>query len=137
MKPTGYSGTPLAKKLGLKNGDKIRLINQPVHYLDLFDTLPEIEEVKSKKTKKNFIHVFVKELKELEKCIVALRGEILPDGIIWVSWMKKSAGISTDITEDRIRDLALKNGLVDVKVCAIDNTWSGLKLVIRLKDRKK
>jgi ABC-type lipoprotein release transport system permease subunit len=137
MKSSAYSGTPLAKKLGLKDGDKIRLINQPGHYLDLFDFLPEVEEVKSKKIKKNVIHIFVKELKELEKCIGHLRNEIEPNGMIWVSWIKKNAKIATDVTEDKVRNLALKNGLVDVKVCAIDETWSGLKLVIRLKDRTK
>jgi hypothetical protein len=136
-KNTGYSGTPLAKKLGLKNGDRISIVNQPAHYFDLFDILPGIEIIHSKKIKKNFIHCFITKAKDLEKTMVSLRKEMEEDGMIWISWIKKSAGIPTDVTEDLIRKTALANGLVDVKVCAIDDTWSGLKLVIRTKDRKK
>jgi hypothetical protein len=136
VKTSGYSGTPLAKKLGIKEGFKIRLVNPPDYYFELFDDLPKIEIAKDRKGKKNLIHYFTKKLSDLEKNIVALRNEIEPDGIIWISWPKKASKVVTDITEDDIRALALANGLVDVKVCAIDQIWSGLKLVIPVKDRK-
>jgi hypothetical protein len=137
MKNAGYSGTPLAKKLGLKQGFKIRLINPPDYYYDLFADFPDdIEEVGDLKTKKDFIHYFAKNTVQFEKDIKQLRKEIEQNGMIWISWYKKSAKIETDLTEPIIRDIALNNGLVDVKVCALDELWSGLKLVIRLKDRK-
>jgi Protein of unknown function (DUF3052) len=137
MKTSGYSGTPLAKKLGLKEGFKIRLVNQPDYYFKLFTDIPEnIEILNDKKSKKNLIHYFTKEAKDLNKDIISLRNEIEPNGMIWISWPKKASKIVTDITEDIIRDLALKNGLVDIKVCAVDEIWSGLKLVIPVKERK-
>jgi Protein of unknown function (DUF3052) len=138
MKTTGYSGTPLAKKLGIKEGFKIRLVDQPDYYFDLFTDLPEtLSIIKDKKTKKNLIHYFTKSAAGLSKDIVALRNEIEPNGMIWISWPKKASKITTDITEDTIRELALTNGLVDIKVCAVDEVWSGLKLVIPVKDRSK
>jgi Protein of unknown function (DUF3052) len=136
MKSSGYSGTPLAKKLGLKEDFKIRLVNQPDYYFDLFTDFPEnIDILKDKKAKKNLIHYFTKEAKDLYKDIISLRNEIEPNGMIWISRPKKASKIVTDITEDIIRDLALKNGLVDIKVCAVDEVWSGLKLVIPVKER--
>jgi len=135
---SAYSSTPLAKKLGIKNGFKIRLINEPDYYFNLFVDLPtDIKILTDKKTKKNFIHLFVKTLNDFEKHIHELKNEIEPDGIIWVSWYKKSAKIPTDVTEDKIRHTALSIGLVDIKVCAVDEVWSGLKLVIPIKDRTK
>lgn len=138
MKPSGYSKTPLAKKLGIKSGSKIRIINPPDYYYELFTDLPEdTKELKDRKVKKDFIHYFAKSAAQLNKDIKQLRQEIEENGIIWVSWYKKSAKIETDLNENIIRDIALKNELVDVKVCAIDEIWSGLKLVIRLKDRTR
>ena len=138
MKPIGYSGTPLAKKLGIKSGFRLRLVNQPEYYFDLFTDMPDdISIVSDRKTKKNFIHFFTKSEKELVKNIASLRSEIEPDGMIWVSWPKKASKIETDITEAIIRHLALTNGLVDIKVCAVDEIWSGLKLVIPVKERTK
>lgn len=135
---SAYSLTPLAKKLGIKSGFKIRLINQPDYYFNLFTDLPtDIKVLTDKKIKKNFIHLFAKTLNEFEKHIYELKNEIEPDGIIWVSWYKKSAKIPTDVTEDKIRNTALSIGLVDIKVCAVDEVWSGLKLVIPVKDRNK
>lgn len=132
----GYSSTPLAKKLGIKEHFKIRLINAPGYYFDLFTDLPtNIYVLNDKKTKKNFIHLFVKTLSELEKHIITVKNEIEQDGIIWISWYKKSAKIATDVTEDKIRETALVNNLVDIKVCAVDDVWSGLKLVIPVKNR--
>jgi Protein of unknown function (DUF3052) len=132
----GYSATPLAKKLGIKPGFKMRLINAPDYYFDLFTDLPSnVRVLKDKETKKNFIHFFVTRVTDLEKNIIALKNEIEQDGIIWVSWYKKSSGITTDVTEDKIRETALAIGLVDIKVCAVDELWSGLKLVIPVKNR--
>ena len=131
----GYSGTPLAKKLGIKEGFKIALFNQPEYYFNLFTDFPADVQVINK-AKVNFIHYFVKEQKQLQKEITKLKDQIEPDGMIWISWPKKSSKVETDITEDVVRNIALKNGLVDIKVCAVDNTWSGLKMVIPVKDRK-
>lgn len=137
MKTSGYSGTPLAQKLGIKENFKVRFINQPDHYFNLFSDLPPaIKHINDSKTKKDFIHYFTKEAKALQKDIVSLRNQIEPNGMIWISWPKKASKIPCDITEDIIRAIALKNGLVDVKVCAVDEVWSGLKLVIPVKNRK-
>lgn len=136
MDTAGYSQTPLAKKLGIKDGFTIRLINQPAHYFSLFTDLPgdlTIEDEAS--IKKDFIHFFTTSAMELETQLPLLKNEIVPNGMIWVSWPKKTAKIKTDITEDVIRNYALSIGLVDIKVCAVDQTWSGLKLVIPVKDR--
>ena len=136
MQQPRYSGTPLAKKLGIKPGFKIKLINQPDYYFNLFTDLPtDIKKLNDKKTKKDFIHYFTESASQLNKEIKQLRQEIEENGMIWISWPKKSSKVETDLNENIVRDIALKNGLVDVKVCAIDEIWSGLKLVIRLKDR--
>ena len=136
MQTVGYSGTPLAKKLGIKEGFKIRLINPPGYYFGLFTDMPEnVSILKDIKTKKDFIHCFVKQAKELHTNIASLKNEIESNGFIWISWPKKASKVATDITEDVIRNIALNNGLVDIKVCAVDETWSGLKLVIPVKDR--
>lgn len=136
MTKSGYSGTPLAKKLGIKEGFRIRLVNQPAYYFDLFTDMPEnINILSDKKSSKDLVHYFTKEIAQLQKEIMSLRNEIFPNGTIWISWPKKAAKVETNVTEDIIRNLALNNGLVDVKVCAVDETWSGLKLVIPLKNR--
>jgi|SRR6185437_14520236 len=135
--PTGYSGTPLAKKLGIKNGFTIRLIGTPDHYLNLFTDWPTDIHVSARKNEqKNLIHFFTKDSSELHKMLPELKKEIVANGTIWVSWPKKSSKVVTDVSENMIRDLALNIGLVDVKVCAVDEVWSGLKLVIPVKDRK-
>jgi len=137
MKASGYSGTPLARKLGIKSNFTMGLLNQPDHYFDLFtDMPPNIRIVKERKTKKDLIHYFATSVSRLERDIKGLRQEMEDDGALWISWPKKAAKMKTDLNENVIRDIALKNRLVDVKVCAIDEVWSGLKLVIRLKDRK-
>lgn len=136
MKAAGYSKTPLAKKLGIKEGFKIRLVNQPDYYFSLFTDMPEnCSIINDKKIKKNFIHYFARQAKKLQKDILLIKKEIEEDGIIWVSWYKKTSKIPTDVTENFIRELALANGLVDIKVCAVDETWSALKLVIPIRDR--
>jgi hypothetical protein len=136
MTNSGYSGTSLAKKLGIKEGFKIRLVNQPEYYFKLFDDFPENVSITSDEMgKKDLIHFFTKEAFELFDNILLLKNEIEVNGMIWISWPKKVSKVPTDITEDTIRNLALKNGLVDIKVCAVDEIWSGLKLVIPVKDR--
>jgi len=136
MTTTGYSGTPLAKKLGIKEGFKIRLENQPEYYFDLFTDMPlNVQITNDKNVKKDLIHYFTKGVKELRDDIQSLRSEIEANGTIWISWPKKASKVPTDITEDIIRKLALSNGLVDIKVCAVDEIWSGLKLVIPVKAR--
>jgi len=137
MPPSGYSGTPLAKKLGIKDGFRISVINEPDHYYSLFEDMPpDVDIVHNLKTKLDLIHYFVKDAKQLENDIQQLKDSIQQNGMIWISWPKKSSKLPTDITEDVIRAIALSNGLVDIKVCAIDSVWSGLKLVIPVKDRK-
>jgi hypothetical protein len=136
MSTAGYSGTPLAKKLGIKTNSALRFINVPDYYFKLFtDFPPNIMIVKDGRNKVDFIHYFETSLKELANEIPKLKRQLQSNGILWVSWYKKSAKKPTDITEDQIRAIALENGLVDVKVCAVDELWSGLKLVIPVKDR--
>jgi hypothetical protein len=133
---TGYSGTPLVKKLGIKEGFKIKLVNPPENYFDLTGNLPPgVVILKTKNDMADFIHLFTNKISDLEKQIIKLKDEIKKDGMIWVSWYKKSAKLPTEITEDIIRNTVLPLGLVDVKVCAVDEKWSGLKLVWRVVNR--
>jgi hypothetical protein len=135
-RPSGYSGTPLAKKLGIKAGFEIKLVNAPDHYFSLFTDLPgDLNFKDDPTTKKDLIHFFAKQEEAYLKTLPSLKEQIKPNGIIWVSWPKKASKIITDITEDTIRNYAIKIGLVDIKVCAVDEIWSGLKLVIPVKDR--
>ncbi|MEM7549682.1 MAG: DUF3052 family protein [Bacteroidota bacterium] len=135
--PSGYSGTPLAKKLGVKEGFKIKLVNPPEYYYDLFIDFPDqVEEEDTSSVLKNLIHFFTKEELELETKLPALKSELEQNGMIWISWPKKASKVPTDVTEDVVRKHAFENGLVDVKVCAVNEVWSGLKLVIPVKDRK-
>lgn len=138
MATAGYSATPLAKKLGIKEGFSARLIHQPSNYLELFSDFPAgVQMFKDKSVPKDFIHYFTKSAKELFQDLPTLKSELKPAGMIWISWPKKASKISTDVTEDIIRSFALSIGLVDIKVCAVDEIWSGLKLVIPVKDRGK
>ena len=135
--PVGYSGTPLAKKLGIKAGFDMAIINAPGYYFNLFVDLPDDLNIANKITgNHDLIHLFVNNQQEYLSRLPLLKEQIKQNGSIWISWPKKASKIVTDITEDIIRNQALQNGLVDVKVCAVDEVWSGLKLVIRLKDRK-
>jgi hypothetical protein len=137
MNQAGYFGTPLAKKLGIREGFTIKLVNQPDYYFKLFPDFPTgVKIIADRKVEKDFIHYFTSSAFQLEKDIKLLRQEIVANGMIWISWPKKATKIETDMSEMVVREAALKNGLVDVKVCAVDEIWSGLKLVIRLKDRK-
>ncbi len=132
----GYSGTSLAKKLGIKDGFNVRLINQPDYYFGLFTDLPHDLNITAEiSPPKDFIHFFTKNQEEYLGILPELKNEIKPNGLIWVSWPKKASKVVTDMTEELIRNYALKIGLVDIKVCAVDEIWSGLKLVIPVKDR--
>ena len=137
MKSAGYSGTPLGKKLGMVEGFVISILHPPPNYFDLFTKWPEgLQIVKGGRKKRNLIHYFAKEQAQLVKDLYELKNSIEQNGMIWISWPKKSSGVASDITEDTLRNLALQHGLVDVKVCAVDEVWSGLKLVIPVKERK-
>lgn len=133
----GYSGTPLAKKLGFKDGHRVRIRNAPDNYLDLISPVPEHVQI-SKSIRKDIdiFHFFTRSSSELKSELPKLLGAIDQNGMIWISWPKKSSGVSSSVTEDTVRAVALPLGLVDVKVCAVDDTWSGLKLVIRKELRK-
>jgi len=134
---SGYSGTALEKKLGIKENSSIRLINAPENYFDLFTEWPDNVKISDDpRIKKNLIHFFTKEFSEYYSLLPLLKKEIEQNGIIWVSWPKKTSKISSDVSEDLIRNYALETGLVDIKVCAVDEDWSALKLVIPLKHRK-
>jgi hypothetical protein len=136
MATTGYSGTPLLKKLGIKPETKLLLINEPDNYYELLEMNVSDQLCKKNETP-DLIHLFVKMNKDFEiemkklKIICTKNSKVT----IWVSWYKKTAGIATDITEDVIRTYALKKDLVDVKVCAVSDIWSGLKLVVPLAKR--
>jgi hypothetical protein len=128
----GYSGTPLIQKLGIKPDMKDLLINEPQGYLGWlqFDISDQLSDKKP-----DLVHLFVKSNKEFESWMKKIKKKIRPTTVIWVSWYKKSSGIASDVTEDVIRNYALKNDLVDIKVCAVNEVWSGLKLVVPLNKR--
>jgi hypothetical protein len=133
----GYSGTPLPQKLGIKPGATVVVINAPPDYQKLLGkSASEVRFAIRAGAGANFIHFFTKRRAELEKQLARLRQKLADSGTLWVSWPKKSAGVVTDVTEDVIRDVALPLGFVDIKVCAVDETWSGLKLMIRRANRK-
>ena len=137
MATVGYSGTSLIKKLGIKPEMKVLIINKPDDYYNLLEVDIADQTCRSNEVP-DFIHLFVKSVKEFESEMKALKSIYKKNStvIIWVSWYKKAAKIPTDITEDVIRNYALKNDLVDVKVCAVSDIWSGLKLVVPLAKRK-
>ena len=132
----GYSGKPLIKKLGIKEGYSIAVLDPPDDHWNLLGRLPASVVVTGPgDSELDSAHVFVTAKADLERHLPGIKDHVKPQGMIWVSWPKKSSGVSTDLTENVIRDIALATGLVDVKVCAVDQTWSGLKLVTRLEDR--
>lgn len=129
---SGCSATPLVRKLGIKPGFRLCLKNAPDDYSDLVSPLPEGVKILSRATRDlDLAHIFTKNRKELAAEIRRMRSLIKQDGMIWVSWPKRSSKVVTDVSEDVVREVALPLGLVDVKVCAVDEIWSGLKLVIR------
>jgi hypothetical protein len=132
MASAGYSGTPLAKKLGIASGSRVLARNAPDDYLELLSPLPEaVVFARRLSAQTDLVHLFVRGRSTLSAELQALRRALRADATLWVSWPKKASKQPTDIDEQAIRDLALPLGFVDVKVCAIDATWSGLKLVVR------
>lgn len=134
--PAGYSGTPLAKKLGIVSGASVATFGAPENYADLLAPLPDAVRFVKTVAAANVLHVFTTRKSELADRLARLYPIIQPDAAVWVSWPKKASKVPTDITEDVIRNVALPLGFVDVKVCAVDDVWSGLKLVIRVANRK-
>lgn len=129
---SGYSGTPLAKKLGLKEGSRVATIAAPEGYARLLAPLPVGVRLTSRPgPDSDIIHLFVSRREDLAEQLIRLRGLLKSDAALWVSWPKKAARIATTVTEDTVRELALPLGWVDIKVCAVDEVWSGLKLVVR------
>ena len=134
--PAGYSGTPLAKKLGFKPGLTVAVVSAPANYRQLLEPLPEGVKLGGRVGKTtDIVHFFTTSKAELADKLLAWLKVLPTDAAIWVSWPKKASKVPTDITEDTIRAVALPMGLVDIKVCAVDETWSGLKLVLR-KERR-
>lgn len=136
MATAGYSGTPLAKKLGIKPNFKLKLYFEPDYYFQLFEDLPsDLEIMEGQGSNIDFIHVFVKEKSLLLDKIQEIKGSLKKNGQVWISWPKGASKIPTDLNREIIREIGLSAGLVDVKVAAVDEIWSGLKFVYRLKDR--
>ena len=133
----GYSRTPLQQKLGIKPDMNVVIINSPRNYRRLLGTIPDSVTFSDRfKPDSSFVHVFVKTRSELERRLRVLREKIADTGTVWVSWPKRSSAVPTDVTEDVIRAVALPLGFVDIKVCAIDEIWSALKLMVRRTNRK-
>jgi hypothetical protein len=132
----GYSGTPLATKLGIKEDHRVAFPSAPKGFEELLGELPGGVKIKSRASGPlDVIVFFTRSRAELERRLPALRRAMDPAGGLWIAWPKRASGVETDMTEDVARELGLANRLVDNKVCAIDETWSGLRLVIRLRDR--
>ena len=132
----GYSSTPLLKKLGIKSGFEVYIVNPITSYLELLGPLPEgTTNVDAPSSKVDFIHFFCKEEQHLLAELPRLKALLKPAAMLWLSWPKKASKIETDLNRELIREHGLTAGLVDVKVCAVDENWSGLKFVYRVKDR--
>jgi hypothetical protein len=132
MATAGYSGTPLARKLGIKPGMRVHYAAAPDGFAALLGELPDAVRVLARPvTGLDLVVLFVRSRAQLERRLAGLHAKLRQDGMLWIAWPKRASKVPTDMTEDVVRDVALPRGLVDVKVCAIDETWSGLKLVIR------
>ena len=128
----GYSGTPLVKKLGIKEGHDVAFVNAPEHFEDLLGELPDGVRVMSEKDGPlDVVVCFVTERRILQQRLKGLRRALATAGGLWICWPKRASKVETDMTEDVVREVALPTGLVDNKVCAVDETWSGLRLVVR------
>jgi hypothetical protein len=139
--PAGYSGTPLPKKLGIKPGHRIRFVAAPPEFAAALGELPQPLHLAAPDDDAaaglDLVVFFTTRADALRERFDVLAASLVPAGMLWIAWPKKASRVSTDLTEDVVRQIALERGMVDVKVCAIDATWSGLKLVYRLKDRPK
>jgi len=135
---TGYSATPLAKKLGFKENFRAALVNEPREFRDTLGELPGgVRFVAPARGPLDLVVLFAKSHGELERAFARLAARLAPAGMLWVAWPKKSSGVETDLSEPVVRETGLALGLVDTKVCAVDETWSGLRFVIRLRDRPR
>lgn len=133
---TGYSGTPLAKKLGIVEGSRVVALQAPDDYAQMLLPIPSNVVFEAKVTPlTDIVHVFSHRKADLKAALETLRNAIKPSGVIWVSWPKRASKVPTDITDNTIREVALPLGFVDIKVCAVSDVWSGLKLVIRKEHR--
>lgn len=133
----GYSGTPLIKKLGIAPSMTLVTVDAPPEYRAWLGALPDGARIVTRFDKDlRAVHLFVTERAKLHKCLTTFREKLEPAGFVWVSWPKKASGVATDITEDIVREVALPMGFVDIKVCAVTDVWSALKLVIRLSERE-
>lgn len=136
MTTAGYSGTPLAKKLGIKDNYACHFLHIPEYYFNLFEAMPDIEVVEKPKAERiDFAHVFLMSQEEMKAFVPTVKDYLKKDATLWLSWPKKAAKLDTDLDGNVIRSYGLGIGLVDVKVAAIDDTWSGLKFMYRVKDR--
>jgi hypothetical protein len=132
----GDSGTPLARKLGIGEGDRIAVLADPGHALELLAPLPEGVRVVRKLAPADVVLFFTTQRSKLEARVPRLGDAVFPDGACWIAWPKRSSKVPTDVTEDVVREVALPLGLVDTKVCAVDEIWSGLRLVWRKELRR-
>lgn len=137
METAGYSKTPLAKKLGIKEGYVMMVVNEPEHYMSLFSDFPKDTNRKKELDAESFdfIHIFVQKYSELSAIVQMTKPALKKNGILWISWPKGTSKIPTDLKREPIREHLLKTGLVDIKVCAVDADWSGLKFMYRKEDR--
>ena len=134
----GYSGTPLPRKLGIREGDRVAFPREPEAFRTALGELPDGVEVRRRaRGPLDVIVAFFTRRADFERALDRLAANLDPAGGLWIAWPKRSSGVETDITEDVVRDVGVARGLVDNKVCAIDETWSGLRLVVRLRDRPK
>lgn len=132
----GYSGTPLITKLGIKPGFNVVFVNAPAGFIDTLELPKDVVVHRLGRTQLDFVLLFVKSQNELKQKFSPLAAKLTPSGMLWVSWPKKTSGVQSDLNENIVRDIGLAK-MVDVKICAIDDVWSGLKFVFRLKDRPK
>ncbi len=134
--PVGYSGTPLVKKLGIKPGMRVVFVRDPKHFASLLGPLPEDVRLLSRAGRDmDYVHLFVREQADLERRLANLEPRLARDGTLWISWPKKTSPLAKDLSGNGVRALGLAAGLVDVKVCAVDEDWSGLKFVRRVSQR--
>ncbi len=134
----GYSGTPLAKKLGITEGSRVALVNAPKNFRSELGDLPDdVKFLKTSSSSLDLVLFFVLSERILARDFLKLAQRLTANGMIWIAWPKKSSGVPTDLNFDRVQRIGLNAGLVDVKICAVDDTWSGLKFVYRLKDRPR
>jgi hypothetical protein len=131
----GYSGTPLVKKLGIKSGFSVVFVNAPINFVRTLDLPPDVIINKTPKPQLDFVLLFVKSETQLAQGFSHVAAKLKPTGMLWVAWPKKSSGVVTDLSFTNVQAIGLAAGLVDTKICAVDDVWSGLKFVFRVKDR--